>query len=69
MAEGFLAEYDRALQQVGDAPERWAPYLEGTRRLGLHRFPYSIVYRLKTDLVEVVAVAHQHRRPDYWRKR
>jgi plasmid stabilization system protein ParE len=33
------------------------------------RFPYSVFYRLREDHVRILAVAHQKRRPFYWRKR
>ena len=39
------------------------------RRLGVPGFPYDIAYRVSDDLVEVLAVAHHHRRPGYWRGR
>lgn len=39
------------------------------RRLPIRRFPYFVVYRHREDLVEIVAVAHQSRRPGYWRAR
>jgi toxin ParE1/3/4 len=40
-----------------------------TRELTLSRFPYKIVYRVRTDDLYVVAVAHAKRRPGYWRNR
>lgn len=39
------------------------------RRLPVRRFPYFVVYRDRSDCVEIVAVAHQSRRPGYWRSR
>ena len=39
------------------------------RRVPLRRFPYFIVYRERDTYVEVIAVAHQSRRPGYWRSR
>lgn len=39
------------------------------RRLPIRRFPYFVVYRHREGLVEIVAVAHQSRRPGYWRSR
>jgi len=33
------------------------------------RFPYSVVYTLDGDEILVLAVAHQHRKPNYWRSR
>lgn len=36
------------------------------RRLTLSRFPYKLLYSMESDHVYVVAVAHQHREPNYW---
>ena len=38
-------------------------------RVVVERFPYSIVYRRDPDFIVIVAVAHQRRRPRYWRSR
>lgn len=35
----------------------------------LHQFPFSIVYTNSPARIIVLAVAHAHRRPGYWRKR
>jgi len=35
----------------------------------LIRFPYLLVYRVIRDHIEVVAIAHESRDPDYWRHR
>ena len=61
--------FDAAISQIIEFPESGAPYLHGTRRTLLPRFPFAVVYRLKVDLVEVVAFAHRSRRPDYWVER
>jgi plasmid stabilization system protein ParE len=29
--------------------------------------PFSIIYRVETDRVLIVAVAHERRRPGYWK--
>ena len=36
------------------------------RRLSVGRFPYSLIHIVDTELVVVLAVAHQRRRPRYW---
>ena len=33
------------------------------------RVPYSIVYALRDEGLVVVAIAHQRKRPGYWRRR
>ena len=32
-------------------------------------FPFSVIYRVWEDHIYLVAVAHHHRRPGYWRER
>ena len=39
------------------------------RRLLVKRFPYQLIYRVEGDEIVIYAVAHQKRRPGYWRKR
>lgn len=68
-ASAFLAELDRAIDTIRDAPRRWPFYLGETRRYPLRRFPFWVVYREKPGSIEVVAVAHARRRPGYWRGR
>lgn len=39
------------------------------RRALLVRFPYKLLYSVERNHVYLIAVAHQHRRPDYWVER
>jgi toxin ParE1/3/4 len=39
------------------------------RRVTVAGFPYDVVYRVGGDAAQVLAIAHQHRRPGYWRGR
>jgi len=68
-ADAFLAELDRGVDHVLEEPEAWPPFLHGTRRYLLRRFPFQLVYRRSGDVVTVLAVAHGRRRPGYWRNR
>ncbi|MBL8380700.1 MAG: type II toxin-antitoxin system RelE/ParE family toxin [Burkholderiales bacterium] len=68
-AGAFLKELDQAVESIANSPAAWPLYMEGTRRRLLRRFPFSLVYRVRTDHVEVIAVAHQRRRPGYWMER
>ena len=43
--------------------------VRGTRSFLLRRFPFALVYRIEPDVLRVIALAHQRRRPNYWRKR
>lgn len=68
-ARRFGEELIAAERQVLSHPTRWASYLHGTRRFSLKRYPYALVYLQHGEGVYIVAVAHLHRRPGYWRKR
>jgi len=65
----FLTDVDGAFDSIARAPRRWPKYLYGTRRFVLHRFPFSIIYLDDPDVVNIVAVAHNKRKPGYWKER
>ena len=65
-ALAFATEITRAVKQIAEAPTRYPLAEYGTRRIILHRFPFSLVYRATQTEVVIVAVAHQKRRPGYW---
>lgn len=65
----FQEEREDAGRAIKKSPERWAIYLFETRRYLLKHFPFVIVYRIATDRIEIVAIAHGKRKPGFWRKR
>lgn len=65
----FIAEFERSLGLLCAYPRLGAAWRGNRRRFPLRRFPYSIIYYEKPDEVRVVALAHQSRRPGYWRGR
>lgn len=66
----FDAEFGRALSAIALAPHRWVRGPSGTRRFLLRGFPYFLIYReLGAQTVEIFAVAHTSRKPDYWTAR
>ena len=62
----FLNELDRAVQIVKAFPHLATEIEPDIRRFLLHRFPYSLIYGIEEDTIVVIAVAHDHREPDYW---
>ena len=65
-AAQFLFELDQAIESIAAYPDAWPPYLDGTRRKLLRRFPFALVYRMREERLQIIAVAHQRRRPGYW---
>ncbi len=68
-AISFERAFDRAIKTIRDAPHRWPLYLSGCRRYTLHQFPFIVVYATLTSHTVVLAIAHGHRRPGYWKDR
>jgi mRNA-degrading endonuclease RelE of RelBE toxin-antitoxin system len=65
----FVAEISLGLSQIDAKPDLWRMISPGVRRYLVHRFPYSIVYKIYGETIRVIAIAHSHRRPGYWRGR
>src|SRR5438067_1060499 len=57
------------IESIIATPRLWAADRMGVREVRVEQFHYKIVFVLRSDTVEIVAVAHTSRRPDYWRKR
>jgi plasmid stabilization system protein ParE len=68
-AAQFVEEVNLAIDRILAAPQRWPAGPSGTRKILLHRFPYAVIYRELPSAIQVLAVAHGHRRPGYWETR
>lgn len=71
LGSDFLDKVDAALGQIADAPVRFAFYRGSkiVRSIRMARFPYRLLFVVESGRVWVVAVAHLHRHPDYWKQR
>jgi len=65
----LVVEINRAIELIDKMPETWPVYNNKLRRYILKRFPFSIIYRLKNNTIQIIAFMHQHRKPYYWKKR
>ena len=65
----FEAEVRRATEILLEHPEIGAPADPDLRRFVLNRFPFTLYYSATSDVLRVEVVAHQSRRPGYWRSR
>ena len=68
-AAEFAAEMTRAIARIARAPLLFAEGQCRTRRYNFHHFPYSVVYLDDPSMVQIAAVMHSRRRPEYWKTR
>jgi len=69
LGEQFLLEVLRTLERIRQDPAAWHPFTQNTRRCQTQRFPYGVVYQILEPEILIVAIAHLHREPGYWRHR
>ena len=65
----FEAEVRNALELLLERPHLGAEADSVLRKFVLVRFPYTLFYSVTGDVLRVEVVAHQRRRPGYWRER
>lgn len=65
----FLTEIETALARIQEWPTAWHSLGRGLRRYRLQTFPYGVIYAVRKDEIIIVAIAHLHRDPQYWRER
>jgi plasmid stabilization system protein ParE len=69
LGQDLAREARRLCSRILESPFAGVEIRPGIRRRLLRRFPYAILYGFDGSDVLVVAVAHQRRRPQYWRNR
>jgi plasmid stabilization system protein ParE len=62
----FLNEVESCTQAIIQYPEAGQLILGSIRRRLLRRFPYALLYSIKSDHIRILAVMNLKRRPMYW---
>lgn len=69
-ADDFLEELRAAMRKIRLNPKHCHFTYQEYRRCKISRFHHAIIYRQRGDgVVYVIAVMHDKRHPDYWKKR
>jgi toxin ParE1/3/4 len=67
LGTSYLAQFEAAMEIVCANPHRFpVEQLTEIRRIRLKGFPFTILFRQSGSMVQVLAVAHYRRRPQYW---
>jgi plasmid stabilization system protein ParE len=65
----FADQVEQALARIRHYPEAWSLLSLRVRRCSLNRFPYSVIYESRSEVLIVVAIQHHHQKPGSWRTR
>lgn len=69
LGKRFKKEVANLLDQIIEEPMLWRERPGGYRRVNCPVFPYYIPFFIRGDKIIIAAVAHNHRKPGYWKFR
>jgi plasmid stabilization system protein ParE len=69
LGSSFADEVEHAIQLTLAHPDIGTPVGRSLRQVLVKRFPYAVIYRREAGEIFILAIAHQSRRPGYWRQR
>ena len=65
----FAEEVYATIARIIQYPNAWSTLSKNSRRCWVNRFPYGVIYQIESRTFRIIAVAHLHRRPGYWKER
>lgn len=69
LAQRFLDDLEDALHRIQRQPQAYRQVEHAVRKCRVTHFPYGVIYRVQSDLIEVIAVMRLRRAPGYWKQR
>jgi hypothetical protein len=64
-----LRKKSTTITRIIQYPDAWSALSKNSRRSLVNRFPYGVIYQVKSRSLRIIAVAHLNRRPGYWKER
>ncbi len=65
----FREEVKKAVVRLAIYPLAWPMERGEIRKCLLHKFPYKVLYSVEEEHIFIIAIAHQHQKPNYWADR
>jgi len=65
----FAEEVYATISRIIKYPAAWYRLSENSHRCLVNRFPYGVIYQIKSHTLRIIAVANLNRRPGYWKER
>lgn len=69
VASRFVDAFEAAVDFARENPQAVVRVRGHVRRWNLSRFPYALIFRRVDDVLEIIAVMHARREPEYWKYR
>ncbi len=69
LAQRFLDDLEEALHRIQRHPQAYRQVEGEIRKCRVPHFPYGVIYRVRPDFIEIIAVMHLRQSPEYWKQR
>lgn len=69
LGKKFKQEMKKTINRIVGYPKACSIERGDVRKCLLHKFPYKILYSIEDNHILIIAIAHLHRKPDYWIER
>lgn len=65
----FAQEVYATIERIVQYPGAGSSLSKNTRRCLVNRFPFGVIYQIKSEYLRIIAVADLRRLPNYWLNR
>ena len=69
LGERFEKEIHSTLNRIQKFPNMYVKIRKDVRKCVVNKFPFNLLYSVEEDHILIIAIAHHHRKPDYWVER
>jgi plasmid stabilization system protein ParE len=69
LGDAFLRSVDASFARIGRFPRSFPTNDRDIHSALLRRFPYAVLFRIRENRIEVIAVWHGRRNPEGWLER
>jgi plasmid stabilization system protein ParE len=67
LGTAFLYEIEATVNRILQRPAAWHQLSQRTRRCRTHRFPFGLIYQIRTDEILITSVMDLRRNPASWK--
>ncbi len=65
----FISDFEGTMSKILATPQMYKQVEENIHIVSMKAFPFNLLYQVPHDQVQVLALAHKRRRPNYWKER
>lgn len=69
LGKRYLESVQSAIHRIQLLPSSYQIIEKNIRRCRIDKFPFGVIFRERNECIDIIAVMHFKRNPDYWKTR